>query len=364
VNAKLVEDIANALLYEGYMLYPYRPSSVKNRQRWNFGVVYPKAYSELQKGVDSCFMQTECIAVAGSSAKVSVKIRFLQAVARTIGELDSPVDNWPADPNAGKEPDFRIVESLEVDGRILQTWQEAMECEILLPPLSLSDGHFAHDSSVHNFPGGRELEPVRSSVDDRIVGIIVRTKESLAADVDVIAESPSDGLHKITVRVSNAAAIKNPDTSHETIADRDLALQQSLLSAHTILSIEGGEFVSLIDPPASLKEIVTTCENVGTWPVLAGEEGRGGGMLSSPIILYDYPQIAPESPGDLFDGTEIDEILALRILTLTDDEKQEMRHADDRSRQILERTESMPIEHFMKLHGVLRGLRQADEGKQ
>ena len=87
-------------------------------------------------------------------------------------------------------------------------------------------------------------------------------------------------------------------------------------------------------------------------------------MLSSPIILYDYPQIAPESPGDLFDGTEIDEILALRILTLTEDEKKEMREADDRSRQILERTEAMPVEHFMKLHGVLRGLRPADEESQ
>ncbi|MGA7622963.1 MAG: hypothetical protein WCA91_05230, partial [Candidatus Acidiferrales bacterium] len=70
---------------------------------------------------------------------------------------------------------------------------------------------------------------------------------------------------------------------------------------------------------------------------------------------------APESPGDLFDGTEIDEILALRILTLTEDEKKEMRDGDERSRQILERTESMPMEHFMKLHGVLRGMRRADE---
>jgi hypothetical protein len=86
-------------------------------------------------------------------------------------------------------------------------------------------------------------------------------------------------------------------------------------------------------------------------------------MLSSPIILYDYPQIAPESPGDLFDGTEIDEILALRILTLTEGEKDEMRRSDERSRQILERTETMPAEHFMKLHGVLRGLRPADEEK-
>ncbi len=82
-------------------------------------------------------------------------------------------------------------------------------------------------------------------------------------------------------------------------------------------------------------------------------------MLSSPIILYDYPQIAPESPGSLFDGTEIDEILSLRILTMTDAEKDEMRRCDERTRQILERTESMPPEQFMKLHGVLRELRPA-----
>ncbi len=120
----------------------------------------------------------------------------------------------------------------------------------------------------------------------------------------------------------------------------------------------------MIDPPDSLKEAVAECKNIGTWPVLAGDEGQRDGMLSSPIILYDYPQIAPESPGDLFDGTEIDEILALRILTLTDEEKHEMRHADERARQILERTETMPAEHFMKLHGVLRGLRPPNEGQQ
>ena len=79
-------------------------------------------------------------------------------------------------------------------------------------------------------------------------------------------------------------------------------------------------------------------------------------MLSSPIILYDYPQIAPESAGNLFDSTEIDEILSLRILTLTEDEKREMRESDARSREILERTEAMPEEQFMKLHGALRGL--------
>ena len=98
---------------------------------------------------------------------------------------------------------------------------------------------------------------------------------------------------------------------------------------------------------------------MGTWPVLAGETGDRDTVLSSPIILYDYPQIAPESPGDLFDGAEIDEILSLRILTLTDEEKLAMSRSDQRARDILARTEALPPEHFMKLHGALRALHPA-----
>jgi hydrogenase maturation protease len=64
--------------------------------------------------------------------------------------------------------------------------------------------------------------------------------------------------------------------------------------------------------------------------VLVGKEGTADSILSSPIILYDYPKVAPESPGDLFDATEIDEILTLRILALTDEEKREMAAIDSR----------------------------------
>ena len=353
MNTKLVEDIANAVLYEGYMLYPYRPSSVKNRQRWNFGVVYPKAYSETQTGADNWFMQTECFAMGRTSTEVNVKVRFLQAVARTIGQPRTQLDGWLMSGESNREPDFQTVQTLQVGDQILQAWEEAIEREVTLPPLPLNDSVTETRSAQAIFPGGKELEPVRNP-DGKIAAFIVRTKKSVTAQVDASAARVREGLFKITVRISNVAATDPASVS------RAQALMQSLLSAHTILAIEGGEFVSLLDPPASLKELVSTCSNIGTWPVLAGEEGRRETILSSPIILYDYPQIAPESPGNLFDGTEIDEILALRILTLTEDEKHEMRSADAHARQILERTESMPMEHFMKLHGVLRGLRPAD----
>ena len=131
---------------------------------------------------------------------------------------------------------------------------------------------------------------------------------------------------------------------------------QSLVSTHTILGTDQGGFISLLDPPEELKTAAGACENSGTWPVLIGEEGERDAMLSSPIILYDYPKIAPESPGALFDGTEIDEILSLRILTLTDEEKLAMGQTDERAREILQRTESIPPEEFMKMHGVMHRL--------
>ncbi len=139
---------------------------------------------------------------------------------------------------------------------------------------------------------------------------------------------------------------------------------RSLISAHLIVGVQKGEFVSLLDPPGNLSDIAANCRNIGAFPVLVGEEGQRDTMLASPIILYDYPQIAPESAGDLFDGTEIDEILSLRIMTMTDEEKVEMRQSDERARQMLERTETLPVEQLMKLHGVLRGLRPLKEDSQ
>jgi hypothetical protein len=91
--------------------------------------------------------------------------------------------------------------------------------------------------------------------------------------------------------------------------------------------------------------------------VLVGEPGERHTMLSSPIILDEYPRVAPESPGDLFDGGEIDQLLTLNILSLTDEEKAEMRASDPRAREILDRTEALTEQELMRLHGAIRDLR-------
>jgi hypothetical protein len=74
-------------------------------------------------------------------------------------------------------------------------------------------------------------------------------------------------------------------------------------------------------------------------------------MLCTPIILEDHPRIAPESPGDLFDGGEIDGLLTLSILALTDEEKAEIRAGDPRARAVLERTEALTDEQKLRLYG-------------
>jgi hydrogenase maturation protease len=345
VNLDRVEKIAEAVLYEGYMLYPYRPSSVKNQQRWNFGVLCPQTYCEWQQGSEAWKMQTECLVKATSSTRLSVKLRFLQIVRRSVGRLRLEGQEEPE----GVESRFDPVDRIEVGSRVYQPWKEAAEREhtsIALDPNALS----SLSQLQLDFPAGKQFEYLRDER-GRAVGVLVREWEALTASVQFGSTQYRDGVFKITVLVRNLTSF---DLFEAT--NREDALAFSLVSAHTILGVDQGEFISLLDPPAGLEEFVSRCSNIGTWPVLVGDQADT--MLSSPIVLYDHPQIAPESAGNLFDSTEIDEILSLRILTLTDDEKREIRQSDDRARQILERTENMPEEQFMKLHGALRGLTQ------
>jgi hypothetical protein len=323
MNLARVDQIAKAVLYEGYMLYPYRPSSVKNRQRWNFGVVYPQAYSEAQDGAEACSMRTECLVSGGADAILEVKVRFLHLQTRSMRAGEIGIGSLP-------------------DG-----WQEAVEREVSLPENTLG-GLLQGAKFAFKFPSQTRVESERDAT-------IERRQEAIEGVVDVSAEIVRKDLYKVSIHARNGSPLEGRG------AGRDAALMQSMVSTHVILGVQGGEFVSLLEPPEELQDLVAKCQNVGAWPVLVGDAGQRDTLLASPIILYDYPQIAPESAGDLFDGTEIDEILSLRIMTLTDEEKREIRQSDDRARAILDRTEAMPAEQFMKLHGAVRGLRPLTE---
>jgi len=349
VNMKSVNAIANAVLYEGYMLYPYRASSVKNRQRFNFGVLYPKCYSEAKSGADACSMQTEFLVEGACLSSLEVRMRFLKLVDRSVRK--------PQMAQPDERSSFEPVAMLEVDGKRFVPWQEAIECEVTVPACNLEALATAPLVWEFAFPAKEETEPLHDA-GGQIVGMIARNQEAVRGTVEIIAARAADGLFKVQVHVKNLTC---PADNESGQMSRERALAHSLVSAHILLGVLDGQFVSLLEPPENLKELAANCQNIGAWPVLVGDAGDRDTMLASPIILYDYPQIAPESPGDLFDGTEIDEILALRILTMTDDEKREMRSTDDRARKMLERTESLPMEHLMKLHGTLREMRSLEE---
>jgi hypothetical protein len=351
MNTKPIDAIASAVLYEGYMLYPYRPSSVKNRQRFNFGVLYPKSYSEAQTGSDAWSLQTECLMQGGFLAAVEIKVRFLRLVARSIRKVNESVSH------SDGTLVFHNVDKLVVDGKVFGPWQEATEREVTVPARNLNALIEVPVEWQFNFPAREEMELVRDA-NNQVVGLIARKLEAVCGTAEIKAERLAEEVFKVQVRVKNLTTSEEFDAG---LVSRDSILMRSLVSAHVVLGAVDGHFVSLLEPPERLSEFAASCQNLGAWPVLVGAEGERDTMLASPIILYDYPQIAPESPGDLFDGTEIDEILALRIMTMTEDEKSEMRNTDDRARRILERTESLPMEHLMKLHGTLRELRPSKE---
>lgn len=310
-----VDQIAKAVLYEGYMLYPYRPSSVKNRQRFNFGVLYPPAYSDTDG--TPCTLRTECLVSGGVAPKVELKLRFLQMQIRSIRQ------------NAERNS---------------SDYQEVVERDVTVPEFSIRAT--CGTKFTHDFAFGASVQTGEN---------VQRRLSALGGIIEITAENLERDVFKVSILVRNTTAV-------EPAASRtDEALQHSLISTHLILGVRNGTFVSLLEPTDQLKEFAAQCQNIGAWPVLVGEPGQRDTLLASPIILYDYPQIAPESAGDLFDGTEIDEILSLRIMTLTDEEKREIRESDERARQILERTENMPAEQFMKLHGAVRGMRPLKE---
>ena len=335
-----VEKIAAAVLYEGYVLWPYRRSAQKNQKRWTFGGVYPRAFSETAGTNDPWLMQTECL-VTGEEPVVEVKVRFLHVVERKVGER-----------NAQGALDF--VDELRVGNERYLAWEEAAEREVVIPGLKLTELASPRQVEI-KVPAGSGEESLADEGGE-VAGALVRSWLALQGVVEVGAEPVGEGLYRLTVKITNTAPWDGQD--------RESTLRQTFVSTHTILRVEGGEFVSLMDPPEELKELAEGCENEKTWPVLAGEEGEKGTLLSSPIILYDYPKIAPESRGDLFDGGEIDQLLTLSILTLTDEEKEEMRATDPRVREILDRSESLTAEDFMSLHGAVRGFQTLRGGEQ
>jgi hypothetical protein len=330
VTADSVRAIADAVLYEGYILWPYRRSALKNQRRWTFGGVYPRAHSAAHRD-DPWTMRTECLLEGGPDATVEVRARFLQVVTRRVGRA------------AGDG--LELVDELEVGGERHLAWDEAAEREVVLDPAAVGLVAACGRRAALEVAAGSDREDLRHP-DGARAGALLRSWHALEGAVEVAADRLDATLWRVSVTIANTTPFAG---------DREAALARTLCSTHTVLRAgRGGAFVSLTDPPEPLREAADGCANVGTWPVLVGQAGATDTLLSAPIILEDHPRIAPESPGDLFDGGEIDQMLVLNILSLTDEEKAEMRATDPRAREILERTEALTPDELMRLHGAIR----------
>jgi hypothetical protein len=297
MNLSRVEAVANAVLYEGYMLYPYRPSALKNRRPWTWGIVHPRAYSETRGGLEPWRLQSECLLSGGPATFLEARVRFLRPTGAVGGEGPG-----------------------------------ASAAEFGVGPIRVVD--VAGDGLVHPFTHGEAA---------RLHGLL-----------EIQATPMAGGTYKLTVRISNVTPQDEAPGGDAPEAARERALSVSLVSTHVVLGLHGGAFIPPRDPPPALREAQKGCRGEGLWPILVGEPGERDLLLCSPIVLDDYPRIAPESPGDFFDGTEIDEILILRLQTLTEGEKREMARGDERVRALLARAEELPPERLARLHGALR----------
>jgi len=334
-----IAAIARSVLYEGYLLWPYRRSALKNQRRWTFGGVYPDAYSREGHLDDRSLVRTECIVECDGALDLDVTVRFLHIVERRVARID----------DRGRE---RFADAVVVRGIRHVAWQEATERSVTLtiPSIDLECGVQIEQPIAIDVGEDREL---LCEADGRTAGIIVRTWEAIDGSVRVDVQQAARHVARVRVDIRNDAPWHGES--------REATQRRTLIAAHVGLETSSGAFVSPLDPPSALRDIVADCENIGLWPALVGKEPDRHAMLSSPIILYDYPQVAPESSGDFFDAAEIDQLLVLSVLSMTEDEQARMRETDPRAREILERCQSMSSEDLLRLHGTTRDLRVIED---
>jgi hypothetical protein len=330
-------QVADAVLYEGYLLYPYRASSPKNQVRWQFGILGPAGAAAAGVGEETS-MSAEVVLEAQPGATLDIYVRFLQVQARVVQRRTD--DGWAP------------VDELLVNGTRWIPFHEAVACEI--PLLTLPVHELKVDSSLErdlNVPSGEDVEELYEG--GKLVGRLVRTRWALRATVTATTRPGADPrVVVLGVRVDNGTGWRPGELAGWTA--RDLAARYSFVGTHLLLRAIGTRFVSLLDGPDWADADTSTCAQHRCWPVMVADDHGVDAVLVSPIVLGDYPTIAPESAGDLFDATEIDEILTLRIMTMTDQEKADARGTDPRAAAILARCDAMSDDERARLHGARR----------
>jgi hypothetical protein len=258
--AEELAQLVDSLLYEGYALYPYTPSAIKNATPTPFGIAYPPGYAAECPGAFD-HARLDCLAEPGPGGMVSATVRYL--VMSGGGH-------------------------------------EASERQVEVGPVAIGE------RATVPIDGGR---------------------------CTVRSELLQDGGAVVRCCVHNQAEVSPGLTRGE-------ALRHSLLSMQILLRISDGRFLSPLEGGG---------QSINTYPVLVGRADEC--VLGTTIVLPDHPQLAPESRGNLFDGTEIEEALLLHVQALSDDERAEIERADPAVAQMVARAAAATPEDIMALHG-------------
>jgi hypothetical protein len=307
------------------VLFPYRASAAKNRYRWQWGVVVPPADTGRVGEPDT----VGCDLLVHGAGDVHVQARFLRLRRRQVVDADGmPVD------------------ALEVDGQPIVSWDEGDELEVALGPLSIPAPGGDPTILTHACPGAHATDALPDGA------WIERDAAAVDLQVEVERQSLGDDVTRLRIRVRNVTPGAAPSD------ERDVVLGRALVGVHVLAVADAAvRFASLLDPPDWAEPHVGDCGRDGLHPVLVGPPGvTSSVVLAAPIILPDHPETAPESPGPSFDATEVDELLALAVMGLTDEEKAEARATDPRAAALVDRTDALPSDVLQRLHGRLQDL--------
>lgn len=325
--------IADTVLYEGYVLFPYRASATKNRYRWQWGVLVPDVQAQ-QGSTEPCAAHCQVPLRTGAATTVTVTARFLHLCRRQVEDASGAVVDQVEDD----------------DGGLHVSWDEGHEAEVVTPALAV-------DELVRH--GHTQTFRRQGSADEAALaggGRVRRTREPVTGELEVTATRTEPDVVRLT------ATVRNTTPWGQARADRDEVLRRSLVGTHLMLSTDTGTFSSVIDPADWAHDV--DCRSRTVFPVLVAAGDRRSRtpcdvVLAAPIILDDHPRVADESPGPSFDGLEVDELLALCVQGLTDEEKREARATDPRAAALVDRAESLPPAVLERLHGTVREFEHA-----
>ncbi|MBV8489645.1 MAG: hypothetical protein JO199_03870 [Candidatus Eremiobacteraeota bacterium] len=246
-----VERIAQSVLYEGFLLWPYQSRKHDDRQRFTIGGLYPRTYARHSN--DRSEASFDCL-VEGSATEIDVEVHFLHAIRRQVTECG------------------RFVDRAFAGGELLATWDETFERRVVL------DGW----SSPHALlPFTFDAMRYDERVDDNVT--LVRTCEGISGALDCSTVPLEGGCRRVEIRIVN--------TTPSNAADRNEALRQTLIACNVRVGVRNGAFVSTIDPPRHFHDARYYCHRDGLWPVLVGTPPARNTLLASAMLLQEYPEV-------------------------------------------------------------------------